>query len=123
MKTSLGRAPDQYSASAWQRTLANIEESFGRVFNWPKLSTSSALNFAAPAAVPGVTDQNVTMTGAELGDTVQVGCSITAPAGFMPPIGFVASANTVTVRWLQVSGVAADPDGAGATYRIDCWRH
>jgi len=122
MKVIAGRAPDRYDASMWQRILANIENGFTQILNPVRHTTDKALNFSAPGAVPGVTDQNVTMVGVLLGDKVEVGCSITAPAGFMPPVGFVSASDTVTVRWLQVTGVAADPDGAGATYYIDVWK-
>jgi len=81
------------------------------------------LNFSAPGAVPGFTDQVVDIQGVEMGDTVVVGCSIVPPAGFLPPVGFVSAADEVTVRWVQVSGVAANPDGAGASYTIDLFRH
>ena len=123
MNVNLGQAPESYSRGSWQGILSRIADAFARVANWNRIETSTTLNFAAPGAVPGVTDQNVTMAGAEFGDTVLVGCSITTPAGFLPPIGFVSAANTVTVRWPQISGAAADPDGAGATYQIDVWRH
>lgn len=123
MNADLGPAPEEYERGAMQRILNRIAQAFGRVQNVRRFETSTTLNFAAPGAVPGVTDQNVTLTGVEFGDTVLVGCSITAPAGFLPPIGWVSAANTVTVRWVQLTGVAADPDGAGATYQIDVWRH
>lgn len=123
MNADLGQAPNEYSRSAMQQVLNRIRDAFGRVQNVRRIETSAALNFAAPGAVPGVTDQNVTLTGAEFGDIVVVGCSITTPAGFLPPIGFVSAANTITVRWAQLTGAAADPDGAGATYQIDVWRH
>ena len=87
------------------------------------MSATAALNFAAPGAVPGITTQTITVTGAALGETVMVSASIATPAGFLPPVGYVSAANTVTVVWAQLSGVAADPDGAGATYRASVWRH
>ena len=123
MNVNFGHAPESYSRSTWQGILGQIAGAFARVANWTRIEASVVLNFAAPGAVPGVTDQNVTMAGAELGDTVLVGCSITTPAGFLPPIGFVSAADTVTLRWVQITGVAADPDAAGATYQIDLWRH
>ena len=122
MNVSLGTAPEKYDRSTWQQILGQVAQAFARVQNWQRIQVKSALNFAAPGAVPGFTDQTVTLLGAELGDPVSVGCSITAPAGFMPPVGFVSAANTVTVRWLQVSGAAANPDGGGADYTINVWR-
>ena len=123
MKLELPRAPEEYSRTTFQQILAKISDAFARVANWNRIEASVDLNFAAPGAVPGFSDQNVTLAGVEFGDTVLVGCSITTPAGFLPPTGFVSAADTVTVRWTQISGVAANPDGTGATYQIDCWRH
>ena len=123
MKENFGQAPENYNRSAWQQILGRISDAFARVANWQRIEASVSLNFAAPGAVPGVTDSNVTMAGVEFGDTVLVGCSITTPAGFLPPIGFVSAADQVTVRWTQITGVAADPDAGGATYTVDVWRH
>jgi len=123
MNVSFGQAPEKYDRSTWRGILGLIAQAFARVQNWQRIETSTTLDFVAPGGVPGVTDQNVTLAGAEFGDTVLVGCSITTPAGFLPPIGFVSAADTVTLRWAQLSGVAADPDGAGAIYQIDVWRH
>jgi hypothetical protein len=81
------------------------------------------LNFAAPAAVPGKTDQTVTLTGARIGDTVVVAAPLAVGANFAPPMGFVAANDQVTIRWWQLTGAAADPDGAGGFYRVDLWRH
>lgn len=122
MKIYLGRVPEIGVASL-QRLIASIERAFERIPENTRLTYSVTLNFSAPGAVPGFTSQNVTITGVEMGDTVTVAASITAPAGFMPPVAFVSAADTVTVRWLQVTGAAADPDGAGATYTIDVFRH
>jgi hypothetical protein len=123
MNVNFGQAQAEYSRTAWQQILGRISDAFARVANWQRIEASVTLNFAAPGAVPGVTDQNVTMDGVEFGDTVLVGCSITTPAGFLPPIGFVSAANVVTVRWVQITGAAANPDAGGATYVVDVWRH
>ena len=87
------------------------------------LSATASLNFAAPGAVPGISTATITVTGAALWDTVSASASIATPANFLPPFGYVSAANTVTVVWFQYAGVAADPDGAGATYRADVWQH
>ena len=123
MNVDIGQAPAEYDRSKWQGIIGQVKSAFARVANWNRIDASVSLNFAAPGAVPGVTDQTVTMTGAEFGDTVLVGCSITTPAGFLPPIGFVSAADTVTIRWVQLTGAAANPDGGGATYQIDLFRH
>lgn len=86
------------------------------------LSATATLNFAAPTAVPGSADQTITVTGASLGNTVTVGAPVTVGANYLLT-AFVSAANTVTVRWTQISGAAADPDGAGGTYRVDVWQH
>ena len=101
----------------------NIEMAFGKLPEPNYKKYSEDLNFSAPGVVPGFTDETVGIEGAELGDTVLVAVSIDIPAGFMPPVGFVSAAGTITIRWLQVTGSAADPDGSGATYTIDLWRH
>lgn len=123
MNVNLGQAPESYSRGNWQQILTQIAGAFARVANWQRIEASVSLNFSAPSVVPGVTDQTVTMDGVEFGDTVLVGCSITTPAGFLAPTGFVSAANVVTVRWTQIAGAAANPDGGGATYQIDVWRH
>lgn len=122
MKISLGRIVD-VSLARITRLVGDIERAFERIPEDVRRTYSASLNFSAPASVPGFTSLTVNIQGVEMGDTVVVGCSITAPAGFMPPIGFVSADGVVTVRWLQVTGAAANPDGAGATYTIDVFRH
>lgn len=106
-----------------QTLVRDLERSFGMIPENSRRAYSVTLDFSAPASVPGFTSQNVSIEGVELGDTVIVAASSDVPAGFMPPVGFVSADGVVTVRWLQVTGAAADPDGAGATYTIDLWRH
>lgn len=120
MKITLRPPSDLPQLAAFAR---DIELAFGRVEEKIRLTYAVTLNFAAPGAVPGFTDQSVTIAGVEVGDTVKVGAPITPPAGFLPPVGFVSAANTVVVRWTQLSGAAADPDGAGGVYNVDVWRH
>lgn len=86
------------------------------------LCGAKTLNYAAPGGVPGSpADQTITVTGAVIGDRVSVSAPVTIPAGFILQ-AFVSSANTVSVRWTQFSGAAADPDGAGGVYRVDVWK-
>ena len=87
------------------------------------LSAASALDAAAPAAVPGCSaDLTIAVAGVAMGDTVTIGTPVTMPASFMLN-AWVSAAGTVSVRWCQLAGAAADPDGAGGTYRADAWKH
>ena len=93
-----------------------------QISNWLGLLTSS--NAGPPASVPGCsTDITFAVAGAQIGDTVAIAPAIAIPAGFQLT-AFVSAANTVTGRWCQFSGTAADPDGgSGTNYRIDVWQH
>jgi hypothetical protein len=86
------------------------------------LSATATLNFGVPAAVPGDVSLTIAVTGAAFGDTVTIGAPLTVPANYTLT-GFVSAAATVTIRWTQHAGAAADPDGAGGTYRVDVWKH
>jgi len=84
----------------------------------PLISGNSAtLNFGAPGAVPGSVDLTITVTGAALGDQPIVGAPVTIGANYVLT-AFVSAANTVTVRWTQIAGAAADPDAGGGTYKV-----
>ena len=78
---------------------------------------SATLDFSAPGAVPGVVDATVTVSGAVAGDKAIVTTPAAYGAGFILD-AFGSAADTVTVRWAQLSGAAADPDGAGGTYSV-----
>lgn len=109
------------NASVWRD---NIDGS-GAAFDVPvkrQLSATATLNFGAPGAVPGSVDLNITVTGAALGDTVTIGSPVAVGANYILT-GFVSAVNTVTIRWTQIAGAAADPDGAGGIYRVDVWKH
>lgn len=87
------------------------------------LSVIAGLGFAAPAVVPGFTaGTNVTVTGAALGDTVVVSANVAAVTTQWL-VGSVTAADTVTLKWGQLSGAAATPGIGGETYRIDVWGH
>lgn len=86
------------------------------------LSAVATLNFAAPGAVPGSVDLTIAVPGAALGDTVSVGCPVTVGANYLLT-AFVSAAGVVTVRWTQIAGAAADPDGAGGVYRVEVLQH
>ena len=86
------------------------------------LTGLKTLNFAAPGVVPGSpADQTITVTGASIGDRVSVSAPVTMPAGFILQ-AFVSLADTISVRWTQLSGAAVDPDGPGGLYRVDVWK-
>jgi hypothetical protein len=82
-----------------------------------QLIATAVLDAAAPTAVPGTSDVTMTVKGAEIGDPVTVAAPVAVPANFILT-AFVSGADTVTIRWLQYAGPAADPDGEGGTYRV-----
>ncbi len=136
MNVILQDIPETYEPNIFRAFRQSIERAFLKAFaqggelvigNGQKirahLSQTFNLNFAAPGAVPGKTDQVVTLTGVRLGDTVVVAAPVTVGANYVPPLGFVSAADQVTIRWWQLTGAAADPDGAGGLYRVDAWRH
>jgi len=87
------------------------------------LSATSSQNLSAPGAVPGcVETSDISVSGAALGDTVVASMDAALPADYVIN-GYVSSAGNVKVRLCQLAGAGADPDGAGATYRVDVWQH
>lgn len=77
------------------------------------LTATAALDFASIAAAASA-DLTITVAGAAVGDSVQLGLPA-APAAGLVFNGFVSAANTVTVR---ASNITAGPvDAASATYR------
>lgn len=123
MKITLGTFPEEYDRVRLIRMARDVEIAFERVEAGIRRTYAVTLNFAAPGAVPGFTDQVVSVSDVEMSDTVIVGAPVAPPAGFLPPVGFVSAANQITVRWAQLAGAAADPDGGGGTYNIDVFRH
>lgn len=78
------------------------------------LSSTASLDFPSTAAATA-SDLTITVTGASTGDVVALGVpngSVTAGGAFW---GWVSAANTVTVRFNNASGVAANP--ASGTFR------
>ena len=137
MKVSFGTFGDTYVGRRMRDFVRDLENALLRAYAGGDLvigggakiekhmSATASLNFAAPTGVPGIATgtATITVTGAALGDEVSVSASIATPANFLPPTGYVSATDTVTVVWFQYAGVAADPDGAGATYRASVWRH
>lgn len=85
------------------------------------LSATAVLDFGS-IATDNFEDLTITVTGAAVGDTVNLG----VPNGSMTDdlffFGWVSATNTVTVRALNNSGVSAR-DPASGTYRADVWQH
>jgi hypothetical protein len=82
------------------------------------LSATGVLDFANLAAI-GCEDLTITVTGAALGDTVDIGIpngSVVANGTFT---GWVSATNTVSIRFCTV--VSGDP--ASGTFRADVWQH
>jgi len=117
------RANCSFTMNEWQSSslvfnTAGLASSTAPIAHIP-LYASASLNFAAPGAVPGQSAAlTITVTGAALGDLVEVSAGINLPANFNPPIAWVSAANTVSITWFQFAGGAADPDGAGTTYYV-----
>lgn len=78
-----------------------------------ELTASAALDFAAIAAAASA-DLTITVPGASVGDTVELGLPA-APAAGLIFNAFVSAVNTVTVRASNIT--AAPVDAVAATYR------
>lgn len=78
------------------------------------LSAAATLNFGSILAAASA-DLTITVTGAAVGDAVDLGCP-TAPDTSIVYNAFVSAADTVTVRAFNVGAIADDP--ASATYRV-----
>jgi hypothetical protein len=85
-------------------------------------SSTFALNFGSITYGLCADSAAQTITGVALGDTVVVSSNQTWTAG-MTLSGFASATNSVVVRWCNLNGAATDPDGTGATYRVDVWHH
>lgn len=80
-----------------------------------------ALNATTPAAVPGCSSQPVRLAGVAPGDFVRVSPLQNVHPNFILE-GSVTAPGEVTVKWCELYGVPADPDGpAGGRYQIDVW--
>jgi hypothetical protein len=81
------------------------------------LKGSASLIFGVPPSVPGNSDQTITVVGAAIGDMVTVGSNATLEANRVLT-AFVSAADTVTVRFTQLSGTPAVPVGSGGTFKV-----
>ncbi len=82
------------------------------------LSATAALDFDLTSVASQ--DLTITVTGAALGDSVEIGVpngSVTADTLFW---GWVSAANTVTIRAMRIAGT---PNPASGTFRADVWKH
>jgi hypothetical protein len=86
------------------------------------LSITGNLTFTSIAA-SFTQDQAINVAGCLVGDTVVVNC-FSIPAAGLVLSAFVAAADTVNVRWANVTAGALTPlSGASSSYRIDVWQH
>lgn len=80
-------------------------------------SSSTTTAWGVPAAVPGVVSKAITVTGAAIGDLVQVGTSVVPSSNYVLS-GVVTAADTVTAYAHQLIGTAADPFPSGCVLDI-----
>lgn len=85
------------------------------------LKGTASLTFSAPEAVPGSTDQTITVSGAALGDMVVVSRVDATVGANYTLTAFVSAADTVTVRYTQTSGSPAVPASA-VTHQVLVFR-
>lgn len=101
-----------------------IDISFGPTGQTIKRHNHAAVDIAAPpvpGSVPGSSVvSGVSVPGAKVNDTVIV----TAGQNSNYTVyGVVTAADTVQIRWHQLSGAAASPLPSGGTVRVDTWGH
>lgn len=82
------------------------------------LSGTATLDFASIAAAASA-DLTITVTGAAVGDAVALALPA-APAAGIVFFAFVSAANTVTVRAMNITGLAVDP--ASASYTVNVFK-
>lgn len=85
-------------------------------------SKTASLNASAPASVPGCSGDLGVSIDSAVGDVATVAAPVALPAGFSLSV-YVGAANSAFIRWCQLSGEPADPDGAGGDYRVTVVRH
>ena len=90
--------------------LASYVQSLAQRATW--LEGNVTVDFASIASGALSAAQNITVTGAAIGDPVQISAS-TDLAGLLP-VGYVSAADTVTFRLINLTGGAIDP--ASRTY-------
>jgi hypothetical protein len=84
------------------------------------LSATATLDFASITAPACAADLTITVTGAAVGDTVNLGAPNASVAAGVQFFGWVSASNTVSVRACAFSGT---PDPASGTFRADVWKH
>ena len=83
------------------------------------LTATATLDFGSISAQTGA-DLTITVTGAEVGDSVYIGLPA-APLAGVAFMGFVSAADTVTIRAMNYTGTSKDP--ASATYRATVYNY
>ena len=78
-------------------------------------SATAVLDFASTLTLADSADLTVAVVGAQVGDSVFIGLPA-APTAQFTFMGFVSSADTVTIRAHNCSAGTLDP--ASATYRV-----
>lgn len=78
------------------------------------LTATATLDFPSTGS-NAVSDLTITVTGAATGDAVSIGVPNGSVTGTTQYSGWVSAANTVTVRFMNVGGSAADP--SSGTFR------
>lgn len=84
-------------------------------------SATASLTFGSITG-QGSSEQSVTVNGAALGDIVIASCGTTPAPGFVLT-AFVNGANSVAVRWLNITAASTAPVSGAQTYRVDLWKH
>lgn len=101
-----------------------IDISFGPSGQTIKRHNHAAVAIAAPpvpGSVPGSSVvSGVSVPGAQVNDTVII---TAGQSSNYTVYGVVTAANTVQIRWHQLTGVAASPLPSGGTVRVDTWGH
>lgn len=82
------------------------------------LKGTATLDFASIAAAASA-DLTITVTGAAVGDTVALALPA-APAAGLVFFAFVSAADTVTVRAMNITGLAVD--AASASYTVNVFQ-
>jgi hypothetical protein len=70
------------------------------------LTGTAALSFSAFSGLGNCEEQNLTVSGAAIGDAVAIGLPTPFPAGLVQGAAWVSTANTVTIRLCRLAGTS-----------------